>query len=65
VSFIRLVRAVARAVSHCGFCRWESIEFDPVYLPTIGGVALGRFCSDRCADRWARERGVGRVERVL
>jgi hypothetical protein len=63
-SFIRLERAVARSISRCGFCSWESIEFDAVHLPTIGGVALGIFCSERCASRWARERGCGSVERM-
>lgn len=65
MTFIRLNRVVARASSHCGFCPWESIEFDAVYMPVIGGVALGRFCSERCASRWARETGVGPVQRVL
>ena len=47
---IRLVRAVARASTRCHFCPWVVAPYSPVYEPTIGGVALGRYCSHDHAE---------------
>lgn len=61
MTYIRLDRLVARTSSRCAFCTWESVAYDSVYEPTIGGVALARYCSARCCERGARERGMGAV----
>lgn len=48
---IRLVRSVARAATRCSYCPWSIQPYSPVYEPTVGGVALGRYCSSDHAER--------------
>jgi hypothetical protein len=48
---IRLVRTVARAETRCCWCPWVIAPLSSVYSPTIGGVALGRYCSHDHAER--------------
>ncbi len=48
---IRLVRRVARAETRCSWCPWVVAPYSPVYEPTIGGVALGRYCCPDHAER--------------
>lgn len=52
--FIKLVRSVCRAPLSCGWCSYPVAEFDPLYSPTIGGVALGHYCKPEHAQRTQR-----------
>lgn len=48
--FLRLNRHVAREHSQCQRCAYPIAVYSPAYEPTIGGVALGRYCSERCCS---------------
>lgn len=54
MTYLRLNRSVARSSSRCLFCGWESVAFDPLYSPVIGGVPLATFCNADHADRHMR-----------
>jgi len=62
VTFIRLVKRLARTPSSCAFCAWVSDDLDPVWAPVVSGVELARYCSQRCAAFGGQERGQGRME---
>jgi hypothetical protein len=54
MTYLKLTRTVARTSAKCLFCGWESVAYDPLYLPVIGGVPLATFCSSDHADRHMR-----------
>lgn len=54
MTFIRLNRHVAREHSACHRCAYPIAVYSSAYEPTIGGVALARFCSERCASYTTR-----------
>jgi hypothetical protein len=49
VTYVRVVRRVTRAPFDCLRCGYPTVEYQPLYQPTIGGVALGDYCSLPCA----------------
>jgi hypothetical protein len=56
VTFIRLNRTVARTSTSCGRCAYPIEPYQSQYAPTVGGVALALYCSERCASRSTRAR---------
>jgi len=54
--YMKLSRTVARSSTRCLFCGWQSVAYDPLYMPVIGGVPLATFCNADHADRHMRMR---------
>lgn len=50
MTYMLLCRSVCRTTCMCNWCGYEIAPYQSMYAPTVGGVALGRYCTRRCSE---------------